>query len=174
VWTDFGHEVHIPNNKEMTISPCVQKHFIYVITERLHDGAAAHVSRAVRDILNNAHHGLWIGRGGPIAWPPLSTSDLNPLDLYLWGHLNTLVCATPVDKEEALHHHIVDASQTIRNYPGIFEWFRQSMSMHALSIMEDILSTYYKCILSAITHKLMFFDMFIWTFFLVLIYATRA
>jgi hypothetical protein len=32
-----------------------------------------------------------------------------------------LVYAAPVDNEEALHYRIVDACQTIRNYPGIFE-----------------------------------------------------
>jgi hypothetical protein len=29
-----------------------------------------------------------------------------------------LVYAAPVDNEEALHHRIVDACQTICNYPG--------------------------------------------------------
>jgi hypothetical protein len=30
----------------------------------------------------------------------------------------TLVCAAPVDNEEAFHHGIVDASRSISNYPG--------------------------------------------------------
>jgi hypothetical protein len=46
----------------------------------MHDGAPAHFSRAVRDVLSNTHHDRWIGRGGPTAWPPHSTPDLNPLD----------------------------------------------------------------------------------------------
>jgi hypothetical protein len=46
--------------------------------------------------------------GGPTAWPPRSP-DLNPLDIYLWGHLKALVYAAPVDNEETLHHYIVDA-----------------------------------------------------------------
>jgi hypothetical protein len=41
--------------------------------------------------------------------------------LWKWEHLETLVYATPVDNEEALHRRIVDACQTILNYPGIFE-----------------------------------------------------
>jgi hypothetical protein len=45
---------------------------------------------------------------------------LNPLDVYLSGHLKTLVYAAPVDNEETLHR-IVVACQTIRIYPGIFE-----------------------------------------------------
>jgi hypothetical protein len=49
------------------------------------------------------------------------------LDFYLWGHLKTLVYAAPVDNEVALHHRIVDACQTIRNYPAIFERMRRPM-----------------------------------------------
>jgi hypothetical protein len=43
-----------------------------------------------------------------------------------------------------LHHRIVDACQTIRNYPGIVERMPRSMMRRALNLMEDILSTYYK------------------------------
>jgi hypothetical protein len=91
----------------------------------MHDGAPEHFSRAARDVLNKTYRDRWTGRGGPTAWPPRSL-DLNPLDFYLWGHLKPLVYATPADNEEALHC-IVDACQTIRNYPGIFERMRRSM-----------------------------------------------
>jgi hypothetical protein len=83
----------------------------------MHDGAPAHFSRAVRDVLNNTYHDRWIGIGGPTAGPPRSP-DLNPLDFCLWVHLKPLVYAVPVDNEEALHHRTVDAPQTIHNYPG--------------------------------------------------------
>jgi hypothetical protein len=87
----------------------------------MHDGAVAHFNCAVQDVLNNTYHVWWIGRWGPTAWPsPLL--DLNPLDFYLWEHLKTLVYAAPADNEEAFHNQIVDACQTKRNYPGIFEW----------------------------------------------------
>jgi hypothetical protein len=56
----------------------------------MHDGAPAHFSCAVRDVINNTHHDRWIGRGGPTAWPPCSP-DLNHLDFYLWGHQKSLV-----------------------------------------------------------------------------------
>jgi hypothetical protein len=84
----------------------------------MHDGAPAHFSRAVRDVLSNTCHDRWIGRGGTTAWTPRSTPDLNPLDFYLWRHLKFLVFATHVDNEDALRHGIVDACQTIRNYPA--------------------------------------------------------
>jgi hypothetical protein len=111
----------------------------------IHDGAPAHFSRAVRDVLSNTYYDRWIGRGGPIALPPRSP-DLNHLDFYLWGHLKTIAYAAPVDKEEALHNHIVDACQIIRNFPGIFERMRWSWSgvwRHALNILKDISRTYY-------------------------------
>jgi hypothetical protein len=73
-----------------------------------------------------SYHDRGIGRGGPTAWPPRSP-DLNPLDLYLWGHLNTLVYAAPVDNEETHHRRIVDACQTIPNYRGVFLWMRRTL-----------------------------------------------
>jgi hypothetical protein len=79
----------------------------------MRDGAAAHFSRAVRDVLSKAYHDRCTGRGGTSARPPRFKPDLNPLYFYLWGHLNTLVYAAPVGNE-------VDVCQTVRNYPGIF------------------------------------------------------
>jgi hypothetical protein len=67
-----------------------------------------------------------MGRCGPTAWPPRSP-DLNPLDFYLWGHLKTLVNAALV----------VDACQTIRNYPGIFERMRRSMMRRVDACIES-------------------------------------
>jgi hypothetical protein len=65
----------------------------------MHDGAPAHFDRVVRDHLHERFHERWIGRGGPVSWPPRSP-DLPPLDLYLWGHLKTVVYATPVNDAE--------------------------------------------------------------------------
>jgi hypothetical protein len=49
------------------------------------------------------------------------------------------------------------------------------VSRHALNLMEGILSTYYKCALSATTHKLnVSRHMLIWALFLVLVCGTRA
>jgi hypothetical protein len=79
----------------------------------------------VRDILNDTYHDQWIGRGGPTARP--CQPDLNPLDFYLWGHLETLVYAASVDNEEAFHHCIVDACQAVSSYPSIFEQTQESM-----------------------------------------------
>lgn len=49
------------------------------------DGAPAHFARQVRQYLND-NYSPWIGCGGTVAWPPRS-SDLTPLDFFLWGHM---------------------------------------------------------------------------------------
>jgi hypothetical protein len=92
----------------------------------MHDGAPTYFSRAVRDFLSNTYHGRWRGRRGYIAWPPRSP-DLKPLDFYLWEQVKTLVYAASVDNKVAVHRRTVDACQTIRNCPGIFELMRWSM-----------------------------------------------
>jgi hypothetical protein len=102
----------------------------------MHGGALAHFSRALRDVLNNTYHDRWIGRGVPTAWPPRSP-DLNHLEIYLWGHLKTLVYAAPVDNEEGPHHRIVDACQIIRNYPGTFERMRRSVMRRVEACIES-------------------------------------
>lgn len=50
----------------------------------MHYGAPPHFSVAVREHLSNVYPNCWIGREGPIAWPPRSP-NLTPLDFYLWG-----------------------------------------------------------------------------------------
>ena len=49
-----------------------------------HDGAPAHFALDVREYLNNVFPNRWIGRGGPVHWPPHSP-DLTPMDFFIWG-----------------------------------------------------------------------------------------
>jgi hypothetical protein len=102
----------------------------------MHDGALAHFSCAVRDVLANTYHDRWADRGGPTVWP-LSSPDLSPSGCLSVGSPKTLVNAAPVDNEEALHNRIVDACQTIRNYPCIFERMLQSMMRRAGGCIES-------------------------------------
>nr|XP_042901341.1 uncharacterized protein LOC122269952 [Parasteatoda tepidariorum] len=90
-----------------------------------HDGAPAHFSIDVRNYLNATFGARWIGRGGPIPWPPRSP-DLSSLDYFLWGHLKHLVYETPVDSDEDLVARI-SAAAGVREIPGIFERVRQSL-----------------------------------------------
>jgi hypothetical protein len=68
----------------------------------MHDGAPAHFSLVAHRCLNRMFPGQWIGRGGPIAWPPCSP-DLNP-----------------VDDVGTLRDQIVADFETICNMPGIW------------------------------------------------------
>ena len=69
--------------------------------------------------------GHWIGRGGPVAWPPRSP-DLTPLDFFLWEHIKSIVYETPVPDEETLLARILAASDEVRGMPDVIGRVRQS------------------------------------------------
>ena len=94
------------------------------------DGAPPHYTRYVREYLNEFSPNRWLGRGGPVAWPPRSP-DLTPLDYYLWGHMKTLVYETKVDSREALRDRIFAAAEHIRNHPDNIASATQSLLMRA-------------------------------------------
>lgn len=54
------------------------------------DGAPAHTARMSRQILNGTFPNRWIGKFGPVNYPPRSP-DLTVLDYYLWGRIKDLV-----------------------------------------------------------------------------------
>ncbi|GFX44214.1 uncharacterized protein TNCV_4120101 [Trichonephila clavipes] len=66
-----------------------------------HDGAPAHFSADVRSAVNTAYPGRWIGRDGPVNWLA-RLPDLSCLDFFLWGHMKSLVYASPVVSDETL------------------------------------------------------------------------
>lgn len=78
-----------------------------------HDGCPAHWSLSVRELLDNCFPNSWIGRGGPIPWPPRSP-DLTPLDFYVWGRAKELVYFTVVETREELINRINAAFEVMR------------------------------------------------------------
>ena len=54
--------------------------------------------RNVRYHLNITCPNRWIGRGGPVPWPP----DLTPLNYFLLSSMKNIVYGTPVTSEEDL------------------------------------------------------------------------
>lgn len=96
----------------------------------MHDGAPAHFSLVARNFLDVAYAQRWIGRGSTHHWPPRSP-DLNPVDFFLWGHLKSLVYASPIEDEEMLRNRIINSCETIRNTPGIFQRVRDSLVRRA-------------------------------------------
>ena len=95
-----------------------------------HDGAPPHYSRLVREYLYASFPNLWLGRLGPVAWPPRS-SDLTPLDYYIWDHMKTLVYETKVDSRAELHARIFAVAEQIWNHPDKIASAIQSLLIHA-------------------------------------------
>ena len=83
-----------------------------------HDGAPPHYTRHVREFLNESFPNRWLGRGGPVAWPPRSP-DL------------TLVYETKVDSRAALRCRVSAAAQHIRNHPHNISSATESLFIHA-------------------------------------------
>ena len=54
----------------------------------------------------------WIGRDGPISWPPCSP-DITPLDFFLWGYVKDIVYQTKVRDITDLKQRIFNAIATI-------------------------------------------------------------
>ncbi|KAJ8728535.1 hypothetical protein PYW07_006231 [Mythimna separata] len=76
------------------------------------DGCPAHYATAVRAQLDETYPNRWIGRLGPILWPPRSP-DLNPLDFLYWGCLKDRVYKQRITTEEELRQRIQSAVSEI-------------------------------------------------------------
>lgn len=76
------------------------------------DGAPTHFAAVVRQWLHEHYPGRWIGRGGPVPWPPRSP-DLTPLDFFLWGYMKIEVYKTPAESREDLINKINNAAAQV-------------------------------------------------------------
>ncbi|KAA6386810.1 MAG: putative transposable element tc3 transposase [Streblomastix strix] len=76
------------------------------------DGAPAHYEHNVRDLLDEEFPRRWIGRSGPIEWPPRSP-DLTPLDYWLWGILRDGVYSPRPKTLEGLREAIIRECQKV-------------------------------------------------------------
>ncbi len=78
----------------------------------MQDGAPPHFSKAVRDWLDGTFPEHWIGRRGPIEWPPRSP-DLTPLDFSVWGFVKEKVYQTSHNDLDSLKNGIRQAFELI-------------------------------------------------------------
>jgi hypothetical protein len=69
------------------------------------DGAPPHCGLQVRECLDRTYPRRWIGRDGPMPWPPRSP-DITPLDFFLWGYVKSNVFRTPVNRLDDLKSRI--------------------------------------------------------------------
>lgn len=79
------------------------------------DGAPPHWNLNVRNHLDTVFPGRWIGRDGPIPWPPRSP-DITPMDFSVWGFVKDTVYKTKVNNIAELRQKIIEAFQTIDPY----------------------------------------------------------
>ncbi|PNF32700.1 hypothetical protein B7P43_G12963, partial [Cryptotermes secundus] len=76
------------------------------------DGAPPHWSTIVCDALDKHFPGRWIGRSGPISWPPRSP-DITPLDFFLWGYVKDTIYKFQARDIDQLKTRVKDAITTV-------------------------------------------------------------
>lgn len=100
------------------------------------DGAPAHFTWTVRRHLDAEYGERWIGRGGPVPWPPRSP-DLTPLDFFLWGRVKDLVYNDESTSSEDLRNRIVNAFDTMKRDIVVLSGLRQQLRKRALKCIEQ-------------------------------------
>lgn len=78
------------------------------------DGAPPHWTLFVRESLDETFPDSWIGRGGPIRWPPRSP-DITPCDFFVWGFVKDQVYNLPISNLDELKAKIREAFGKISN-----------------------------------------------------------
>ena len=93
----------------------------YVVPQLIHsqstiifqqDFAPPHWGLRVCQFLNKTFSNWWIGRDGPISWPPRSPK-ITPMDFFLLGYVKDIVYRTKVRDITDLKQRISDAIATI-------------------------------------------------------------
>lgn len=89
------------------------------------DGAPCHYAAQVRNYLNSTYPNRWIGRRGPINWPPRSP-DLNPIDFFIWGYFKEITYAREASSEVELRAKILEAENVVRNNREAFRALKEN------------------------------------------------
>lgn len=102
-----------------------------------HDGCPAHYGRNVRAYLDEVFPGRWIGRNGPVLWPPRSP-DLNPLDFHIWGNVTNLIYEREgINTREELLARISVAANEIKNNRFAILRATQSLRRRAIKCIDQ-------------------------------------
>ncbi|GBN37985.1 hypothetical protein AVEN_157942-1 [Araneus ventricosus] len=75
-------------------------------------GAPPHYGNIVREFLDTTFSQRWIDRGAIMAWPPLST-DITPLDFYLWGYVKQHAYNELINDINHLKQRITDVIHSV-------------------------------------------------------------
>ena len=76
------------------------------------DGAPPHFALDVRGYLDEVFPQGWIGRAGPIEWPPRSP-DLTPMDFFFWGVVKNFVFSKGPETIDQMKNYISEAFRII-------------------------------------------------------------
>jgi hypothetical protein len=117
-------------------------------------GAPDHFTRDVKKILDYDYPDRWIGRNGPVLWPPWSP-DLTPADFYLSNHLKGIVYLKRVNTRDDLWR-LIQATAAMQDMSGIIQRTRNSWRHRTrLYIQTDVEHCNRSCILKQIVcyHK---------------------
>ena len=77
------------------------------------DGCPAHTARISGQSLNHMFPNRWIGKYGPVNYPPRSP-DLTVLDYYLWGRIKDLVYRERPTTRANMIHRITEAIPSLQ------------------------------------------------------------
>ncbi|CAH1967458.1 unnamed protein product [Acanthoscelides obtectus] len=75
----------------------------------------SHYHNRVRNYLDTWSNNRWIGRDGPISWPPRSP-DMTPMDFFLWSYVKQEVYRYPPSTSENMKERIKDDFLNIREH----------------------------------------------------------
>ena len=91
-------------------SPQLEQYRPQVIFQQ--DSAPPHWRLEVYQFLNETFPDRWIGHDGIIPWLPHS-SDITPLNFFLWGYVKDIVYQTKVRDINDLQHQIIEGIDTV-------------------------------------------------------------
>lgn len=99
------------------------------------DGAPPHYAAAVRDYLNTEYGNRWIGRGGPVPWPPRSP-DLTPCDFFLWGEIKRRVYVEEAQSLDDLKRKICEAFDEVKSDTAVLNKIKDNVQKRARLCLE--------------------------------------
>lgn len=99
------------------------------------DGAPPHYADVVREYLNSQHGERWIGRGGPVPWPPRSP-DLTPMDFFLWGEIKRRIFVEEAQSLADLRSKIESAFEEVKNDTVILNKLKDNVQKRARLCLE--------------------------------------
>jgi hypothetical protein len=129
VWASLMHDKLIGRFffLEKTVTKCSYLDMLELYVLPQQDGVPPHLCHHVRNHVDREMAGKWIGRGGPIAWPPRSP-ELTPLDFFLWGCVKKFVFQVKTNDLQHLKTHIRDAVAMVT--PNVLQATRNEVEYH--------------------------------------------